>query len=109
MKSLFPLIPYLKKQKYKLLLGTLFVIISISLQSIYPLVIGNGIDAISKGDTSFSYLNYGLLSVGLILVGGIFLFLTRRTIIVASREIENDLRHDFFEHLHKLSKTRTIA
>ena len=105
MKSLFPLIPYLKKQKYKLLLGTLFVIISISLQSIYPLVIGNGIDAISKGDTSFSYLNYGLLSVGLILVGGIFLFLTRRTIIVASREIENDLRHDFFEHLQKLSKT----
>lgn len=104
MKSLFPLIPYLKKQKYKLLLGTVFVIISISLQSIYPLVIGNGIDAISKGDTSFSYLNYGLLSVGLILIGGVFLFLTRRTIIVASREIENDLRHDFFEHLQKLPK-----
>lgn len=104
MKSLFPLIPYLKKQKFKLLLGTVFVIISISLQSIYPLVIGNGIDAISKGDTSFSYLNYGLLSVGLILVGGVFLFLTRRTIIVASREIENDLRHDFFEHLQKLPK-----
>ena len=105
MKSLFPLIPYLKKQKYKLLLGTVFVIISITLQSIYPLVIGNGIDAISKGDTSFSYLNYGLLSVGLILIGGVFLFLTRRTIIVASREIENDLRHDFFEHLQKLPKS----
>ncbi len=104
MKSLFPLIPYLKKQRFKLLLGTVFVIISISLQSVYPLVIGNGIDAISKGDTSFSYLNYGLLSVGLILVGGVFLFLTRRTIIVASREIENDLRHDFFEHLQKLPK-----
>ncbi|MCX6157185.1 MAG: ABC transporter ATP-binding protein [Ignavibacteriota bacterium] len=104
MKSLFPLIPYLKKQKYKLITGTIFVIISIALQSIYPLVIGNGIDAISKGDTSFSYLNYGLLSVGLILVGGIFLFLTRRTIIVASREIENDLRRDFFDHLQKLPK-----
>jgi len=104
MKSLFPLIPYLKKQRYKLLWGTLFVIISISLQSVYPLVIGNGIDAISKGDTSISYLEYGLLSVGLILAGGVFLFLTRRTIIVASREIENDLRKDFFEHLQKLPK-----
>lgn len=104
MRSLLPLIPYLKKQKYKLLTGTIFVIISISLQSMYPLVIGNGIDAISKGDTSFSYLNYGLLSVGLILVGGVFLFLTRKTIIVASREIENDLRHDFFEHLQNLPK-----
>jgi len=105
MRSLFPLIPYLKKQKYKLLLGTIFVSISIALQSVYPLVIGNGIDAISKGDTSFSYLNYGLLSVGLILVGGVFLFLTRKTIIVASREIENDLRHDFFDHLQKLPKS----
>jgi ATP-binding cassette subfamily B multidrug efflux pump len=105
MKSLFPLIPYLKKQKYKLLTGTIFVIISISLQSVYPLVIGNGIDAISKGDTSFSYLNYGLLSVGLILAGGVFLFLTRKTIIVASREIENDLRRDFFDHLQKLPKS----
>jgi len=104
MKSLYPLIPYLKKQRYKLLWGTVFVIISISLQSVYPLVIGNGIDAISKGDTSFSYLNYGLLSVGLMLSGGVFLFLTRKTIIVASREIENDLRKDFFEHLQKLPK-----
>jgi len=104
MKSLYPLIPYLKKQRYKLLWGTVFVIISISLQSVYPLVIGNGIDAISKGDTSFSYLNYGLLSVGLMLAGGVFLFLTRKTIIVASREIENDLRKDFFEHLQKLPK-----
>jgi ATP-binding cassette subfamily B multidrug efflux pump len=105
MKQLFPLIPYLKQQKYKLLTGTIFVIVSISLQSIYPLVIGNGIDAISRGDTSFSYLNYGLLSVGLILAGGVFLFLTRRTIIVASREIENDLRRDFFDHLQKLPKS----
>lgn len=104
MKSLYPLFPYLKKQRYKLLWGTVFVIISISLQSVYPLVIGNGIDAISKGDTSFSYLNYGLLSVGLMLSGGVFLFLTRKTIIVASREIENDLRKDFFEHLQKLPK-----
>lgn len=105
MRSLFPLIPYIKKQKYKLITGTIFVIISISLQSIYPLVIGNSIDAISKGDTSFSYLNYGLLSVGLIFAGGVFLFLTRRTIIVASREIENDLRRDFFDHLQKLPKS----
>ncbi len=105
MKSLLPLIPYLKSQKNKLILGAIFISISILLQSIYPLVIGNAIDEISKGTTNISYLNYALISLGLILLGGTFLFLTRRTIIVASREIENDLRRDFFDHLQNLPKT----
>lgn len=105
MKSLLPLIPYLKTQKNKLILGAIFISVSISLQSIYPLVIGNAIDEISKGTANISYLNYALLSLGLILLGGTFLFLTRRTIIVASREIENDLRRDFFSHLQNLPKT----
>lgn len=105
MKSLYPLIPYIKSQKAKLFLGTFFICISIFLQSVYPLVIGNAVDEISKGTTNVPYLYYSLLSVGLILVGGIFLFLTRRTIIVASREIENDLRRDFFAHLQKLPKS----
>lgn len=105
MKSLLPLIPYLKTQKNKLILGAIFISISISLQSIYPLVIGNAIDEISKGTANTSYLSYALISLGLILLGGTFLFLTRRTIIVASREIENDLRRDFFSHLQNLPKT----
>lgn len=105
MKSLLPLIPYLKTQKNKLILGAIFISISISLQSIYPLVIGNAIDEISKNTTNTSYLSYALISLGLILLGGTFLFLTRRTIIVASREIENDLRRDFFSHLQNLPKT----
>ncbi|MCI0474253.1 MAG: ABC transporter ATP-binding protein/permease, partial [Ignavibacteria bacterium] len=104
MKSLFPLIPYLKTQRKKLLFGTIFVAISIFLQSMYPLVIGSAVDSISSKSTDTPYLYYALLSVGLILSGGFFLFLTRRTIIVASREIENDLRRDFFDHLQKLSK-----
>ncbi len=105
MRSLYPLIPYLKSQRIKLLLGTIFVSISIFLQSIYPLVIGNAVDEISKGTQNISYLEYALLSLGLVFAGGVFLFLTRRTIIVASREIENDLRRDFFSHLQKLPKS----
>ncbi|MDD5362564.1 MAG: ABC transporter ATP-binding protein [Ignavibacteria bacterium] len=104
MKSLLPLIPYLKVRKWKLIWGTIFVSVSIFLQSLYPMVIGNAVDEITNKTTNYTYLYYALLSVGLILVGGVFLFLTRRTIIVASREIENDLRHDFFEHLQKLPK-----
>jgi ATP-binding cassette, subfamily B, multidrug efflux pump len=105
MKDLIPLIPYLKKYKSKLILGFIFVVISIYLQSMYPLIIGNAIDEIMSKNNTHPLMYYGLLSVGLILVGGVFLFLTRRTIIVASREIENDIRYDFFAHLQKLSKS----
>jgi ATP-binding cassette, subfamily B, multidrug efflux pump len=104
MKDLRPLIPYLKKYKVKIFLGFLFVIISIFLQSMYPLVIGNAIDELTIKNNSQNLIQYSLLSIGIILVGGFFLFLTRRTIIVASREIENDIRYNFFAHLQKLSK-----
>lgn len=105
MKDLIPLIPYLKKYKSKIILGFIFVVISIYLQSMYPLVIGNAIDELTTRSNSKPLIYYSLLSIGIILIGGIFLFLTRRTIIVASREIENDIRYDFFKHLQTLSKT----
>jgi len=44
-------------------------------------------------------------ALGLTVIGGFFLFLTRQNIIVMSREIENDLRFDFFSHLQTLSKS----
>lgn len=104
MKDLKPLIPYLKKYKSKIILGFIFVAITIFLQSMYPLVIGNAIDELTYKKNSTNLFYYSILSVGIILTGGIFLFLTRRTIIVASREIENDMRYDFFSHLQTLSK-----
>lgn len=104
MKSLKPLIPYLRRYKKLLILGFIFVSVSIFVQSQYPLVIGNAVDEITNKTQNHTYLYYALMSIGLILTGGIFLFFTRRTIIVASREIENDLRHDFFAHLQTLPK-----
>ncbi len=104
MKDLKPLIPYLKKYKSKILTGFLFVIISIFLQSMYPLIIGNAVDDLTYKTNKDFLVYYFILSVGIILAGGVFLFLTRRTIIVASREIENDIRHDFFAHLQNLSR-----
>lgn len=49
--------------------------------------------------------NSALLIVAVSLGQGIFLFLMRRTIIVASREIEYDLRNDIFWKLESLTQT----
>ena len=45
---------------------------------------------------------YSLMIVGVSLLSGLFLFLTRQTIIVASRHIEYDLRNRLFAHLERL-------
>ena len=45
---------------------------------------------------------YGALLLAIGLVGGVFLFLQRRILIGASRDIEYDMRNDFFAHLEKL-------
>jgi ATP-binding cassette subfamily B protein len=63
------------------------------------------IDGLTKGTLQYSLLTYSLVGVGIVAFRGIFLFMTRQTLIVMSREIENDLRHDFFAHLQKLSRT----
>lgn len=60
------------------------------------------IDAL-KGGLAFSQIQkYALLIVLVSFAQGIFMFLLRRTIIVASREIENDLRNDIFWKLEQL-------
>ena len=43
-----------------------------------------------------------VLLLGLALVGGLFRFLMRKVLIGASRELEYDLRNDFFAHLERL-------
>jgi ATP-binding cassette subfamily B protein len=58
--------------------------------------------AIDYLETNFSFSQLLIYASAIVLVAlceGIFLFLMRRSMIVASREIENDLRNDFFKKL----------
>ncbi len=47
-------------------------------------------------------LFYGGVILGLSLLSGLFTFLMRRTLVVASRHIEFDLRNALYEHLQRL-------
>lgn len=105
MKYLLSLLPYLKKFKKKIYSGFFFIILSNASDSLYPLVIGAAIDDLSKGTLRHSLLTYVLVGLLIVALRGTFLFLTRQTLIVVSREIENDLRFDFFSHLQRLSKS----
>jgi ATP-binding cassette subfamily B protein len=62
----------------------------------------DSIDTLQKNATSQILLQYGLMIVGASLFAGIFRFMIRQTIIVVSREIEYDLRGDFWKHIQRL-------
>ncbi len=67
--------------------------------NLIPLVISKAVDDI-KAHLAYGLLwQYASLTVLLALISGFFLFLTRQTIIIVSREIENDLRNDFLGHI----------
>ncbi|MBI3123969.1 MAG: ABC transporter ATP-binding protein [Ignavibacteriales bacterium] len=93
---------YFRRYKTKLLLGCLFILLS-NLANVYiPLNVKQGIDILEKnGDFSIVIRLVAILLTAAFL-SNLFRFFIRQTIIVVSREIEYDLRHDFWEHIQKL-------
>jgi len=69
---------------------------------ILPILLKDAIDELQRNTTSAILLKYAGLIVGTSIVGGIFRYSIRQTIIVVSREIEYDLRGDFWSHIQKL-------
>lgn len=105
MRSLLALRPYLARYRSKIAKGSVFIILANGFDSIYPLIVGAAVDALTTGHLSYSILTYALAGIAMVGLRGIFLFLVRQNLIVMSREVENDIRHDFFAHLQLLPKS----
>jgi len=94
---------YFKEYRWRLIAGTVFVLVSVTLGIFTPRYTGQAIDYLgSPGATGWGLLEYVSLIVGAQLASGVFLFLQRRTLINMSRYIEYDLRQDFYGHLQNL-------
>ena len=102
MKNLFTLKKYFVRYKKKLFLGFLFIILSNAGTVYVPILLKDAINAIEKNTTVEQLISYALLIVTVSLFAGIFRFFIRETIIVVSREIEYDLRYDFWNHIQRL-------
>jgi len=97
--------PYLLQYKSKLIFGFLCIIISNLLNIINPKIVSKAIDYF-QGDIKIGrLLTYAGALIAVTIVFGFFRFLTRRTVIVVSRLIENDMRNDLFAKLQSLSST----
>src|SRR6185369_11897797 len=67
-----------------------------------PVVLRHAVDDLTSQITNSKLLEYAGLIVAIALTQGVFLFAQRRLLINMSRDIEYDLRNDFYEHLQKL-------
>ena len=121
MRALFALNPYLWRYRRHLIWGILFIVLS-NLFAVYPAQIvrgainmvgdvlrfyqqfeGFGLADDIRGLLIDSVFLFGGLVMGMAILRGVFLFLTRQTIIVMSRLIEFDLRNDLYDHFQGLS------
>ena len=103
MKNLLSLLPYLKRHRRTLLLGVGAIFLSVVFSMLAPILIRKAIDGLQAHAAPSSIFRYAALVLLVSAVSGVFLFLQRRTIIVASRRIEYDLRNDFIAHIETLS------
>lgn len=102
MKNLRSLKKYFLRYKKKLFLGFIFILLSNAGTVYVPILMKDAINQLQQNTTTHTLLFYATLIVLSSLFAGIFRFLIRQSIIVVSREIEFDLRNDFWSHIQKL-------
>ena len=103
MRNLFTLKKYFVRYKNKLAWGIVFIILS-NIGMVYiPLVLKDAINVLQAKVTTEKLFYYVAIIVVTSLISGIFRFYIRQTIIVVSREIEYDLRLDFWQKIQRLS------
>ncbi len=103
LKSLRPLLPYLKRYRWGYVAGTACVLLTNGIWILFPLVLGKAADDLHSGVTRHKLLVYAGLLLAIATTKGIFQFLTRWIVIGVSRDIEFDLRNDLFQRLESLS------
>ena len=90
------LIPYIKRYKARTYLGLVFITLSNICSTTVPHVVGTTIDTLKLPGSHSSDIPWLITQILLLTIGsGFFMFCTRRTIIVMSRRVEEDLRNDF--------------
>ena len=97
------LLAYVDRYRRTFLLGLLCVVLTNALQLGNPWIIKFAVDDLNAGVTRQKLGIYAAGVLALAALGGVFRFWTRRILVGASRQIEYDLRNDFFAHLQRLS------
>jgi ATP-binding cassette, subfamily B, multidrug efflux pump len=97
------LLPYVLRHRWEMGLGLVATLATTAVQLAGPWILKYAIDDLTRSVTSHKLLLYASLTLAVAIIGGTFRYVTRRQLIGASRDMEYDLRNDFFAHLQRLS------
>jgi len=90
---------HFRKYKAQLILGIVCIFASVTAGLFIPLIVGQAVDA-NWAEVSWSRLTISAAKVlAASLISGLFLFLQRRILIGMSRNVEYDVREEFYRHL----------
>ena len=117
MKSLWVLNKYFYKYRFRLIIGVVFVTISVIFGVFPAIYVRESFDIVSQAIQNYQdgtaeinnsalrnkLLLYGAIIIGASLLKGLFMFFMRQTIIVVSRYIEYDMKNEIFDQYQKLS------
>src|SRR5262245_50668583 len=82
------LLAYMLRYRRAFLLGLICSIVTTLVTLLAPVVLQHAIDDLSVDVTRLKLLLYGVLLLGIGVIGGVFRFWTRRILIGASRDLE---------------------
>jgi ATP-binding cassette subfamily B protein len=93
---------YVRRYQRKFLAGLACVVVTTSVRLAAPKVLQHAIDDLIAGVTVSKLVGWGTLLLLVGLFSGYFRFLMRRILTGVSRDIEYDMRNEFFAHLQTL-------
>ena len=95
------LLGYARPHRRAFLLGLICIVATRGIALVAPLILRYAIDDLTKSVTREKFAVYGVLLLGIGVCGGVFRFYMRRILTGLSRDIEYDMRNDFFAQLEK--------
>jgi ATP-binding cassette subfamily B multidrug efflux pump len=93
--------PYIGRYRRKLVLGLLAILGSVGIGLANPLLVGRAIDTLRRQVSPRVLLVYAGSILGVTLLQGLFSYTQRMILVAMSRDIEFDLRNDYFASLER--------
>lgn len=90
---------YFRPYRWRVIFGVLCILFGMIFNLFVPYLVGHTIDELSSEITWNKVFYLPLIILGVSLTGSVFLFWQRRLLINASRDIEYDMRRDFYDAL----------
>jgi len=101
-KELFTLTKYFKKHRGPFTASIVFILLTDLLSLLVPWILKIAIDQIRYQPESVNLITFAAYLMAVACLQGLFRYLMRKLLIGISRQIEYDIRTDFFSHLQRI-------